>query len=97
MLQVPPCPPRPLARWVGLRPVAWGVGGAQEEPRLGGKLPAGLFGFLRFHSRALSPVVGLSDNLRAIQNDPSLRRPSVPLSSFGFQYRRHLFKASSCP
>jgi hypothetical protein len=39
-------------------------GGAPEEPQLGGKLPAGLFGFLRFQSRALSPaVVGLGNNL----------------------------------
>lgn len=49
------------------------MGGAQEEPRLGGKLPAGLFGFLRFQSRALSLVVGLSDNLRA-----NVERPLSP-------------------
>lgn len=49
------------------------MGGAQEEPRLGGKLPAGLFGFLRFQSRALSLVVGLSDNLRA-----NIERPLSP-------------------
>lgn len=41
-----------------------------------GKLPARLFGFLRFQSRALGPGVGLSDNPRATGNDPSPRRPS---------------------
>jgi hypothetical protein len=34
-----------------------GGGGQREEPRLGGKLPAGLFGFLRFQSRVVSPAV----------------------------------------
>lgn len=72
--------------------MALGAGGAQEEPRLGGKLPAGLFGFLRLRSRALSPVVGLGDNLRATQIDPS-----VPVPSFRRRSRRHPSQAGSCP
>lgn len=72
--------------------MALGAGGAQEEPRLGGKLPAGLFGFLRLRSRALSPVVGLGDNLRATQIDPS-----VPVPSFRRRSHRHPSQAGSCP
>lgn len=55
----PPAPPAPRPPGA----VGWtqasgmGAGGRREEPRLGGKLPAGLFGFLRFPSRVVSPAV----------------------------------------
>lgn len=74
-----------------------GGGGGAEEPGLGGKLPAGLFGFLRFQRRVLSPAaVRLRSSLRTNGTTPR-PRPSVILPAFRLQSGRHLFKASSCP
>lgn len=67
-------------------------GGRREEPRLGGKLPAGLFGFLRFQSRVVpSVVVRLS---RKTPLCPS--RSAITFPSLKPQAHRHLFKVSFC-